>query len=374
MLLLASLALVPVNARAAGVIVGVNVVGVDWASDETQDALLDALQRNHVTTIRTALGGHDDRYTSFVIKAFNRGIGAVVMIDPCANSAGKHALPPDAKAGRPWGVAALSDADPKGFSQWFAPTLSRLEAAHVRITAFELGNELNTPRFNADFRPELISGRVMGLADLNNPRDQEGAAVAGGYHAYLAVMATLKELRDHAAVNQKTPILTGMSANWGTPHAVQRGSGQPDAVDAADSIAFLRQEGIDGFADGYAVHIYPDGNPDLSVESRVATLESTVLAGCGRGAKPCWMTEWGFNNPSQSCPLNDAARQRAVNAERAAFREFVRQGRLSTILYYSWSGVVPRAWEHEPPKTVDQGSIFRCGGLTDAGKAALAPL
>jgi hypothetical protein len=179
-LLLAWLTLLPINASAAGVIVGVNVVGVDWASDETQDALLDELQRNHVTTIRTALGGHEDRYTSFVIKAFNRGIGAVVMIDPGANNTGEHALPTDAKAGRPWGVAALSDADPKGFSQWFAPTLARLEAAHVRIIAFEFGNELNTPRFNADFRPNLISGRVMGLADLNNPRDKEAATVAGG--------------------------------------------------------------------------------------------------------------------------------------------------------------------------------------------------
>jgi hypothetical protein len=33
--------------------------------------------------------------------------------------------------------------------QWFASTLARLEAAGVHIAAFELGNELNTPRFNA---------------------------------------------------------------------------------------------------------------------------------------------------------------------------------------------------------------------------------
>jgi hypothetical protein len=373
-LLLASLALIPVNARAAGIVVGANVAGVDWASDQTQDALLDELQRYHVTTIRTALGGHDDRYTSFVIKAFNRGIGSVVMVDPCAGNTQKHALPPDAKAGRPWGLAALSDADSKGFSQWFAPTLARLEAAHVRITAFELGNELNTPRFNADFRPEQATSRVMGAAELNNPRDKEAATVVSGYRAYLGIMATLKELRDHAMVNQKTPILTGMSANWGAPHAVARGSGQPDAVSVNDSIEFLRHEEIDRFADGYAVHIYPDGNPNLTLQSRVATLEASVLAACGRGARPCWMTEWGFNNPMQSCPLNDTARMRAVEAERAAFQEFARQGRLSAILFYSWSGVVPRSWEHAPPKTVDPGSIFRCGVLTDAGKAALAPL
>jgi hypothetical protein len=200
-------------ALAENVVVGVNVVAVDQASDQDRDALLGQLQRYGVKTIRMPLGGHGDRYTSFVIKAYQHGIDAVVMVDPFAGSNGKHALPADASAGRPWGLPALSDADPEGFRKIFAAQLATLEAADVKITAFELGNELNTPRFNADFRPEQNSGRVLGLSDLNNPNDLEASTVANGYRAYLKVMAVLKDLRDHSKLNQKTLILSRMSAD-----------------------------------------------------------------------------------------------------------------------------------------------------------------
>jgi hypothetical protein len=44
-----------------------------------QDALIAQLQLEGVKTIRTSLGGHGERYTSFVIKAYQHGIGSVVM-------------------------------------------------------------------------------------------------------------------------------------------------------------------------------------------------------------------------------------------------------------------------------------------------------
>ena len=321
---LSVIALIPLlllgRAHAQKMVVGVNVVGVDLASDQQQDALIAQLQRDGVKTIRTGLGGHGERYTSFVIKAYQLGIGSVVMVSPFAGNSGQHALPADAAAGRPWGLPALSDADPDGFSKWFVPTLARLEAAGVHVTAFELGNELNTPRFNADFRPELISGRVLGLPDLDNPRDREGNAVATGYRDYLRIMASLKGFRDHSKFNQKTPILSSMSADWGAPHNRKRGDRAPDAVSIPDSIAFLRQNGLDELVDGYAVHTYPSADPSLSVAARAELLEQRgVLSACRRGAKPCWVTEWGFQNAAQACPLHDEARAQEIRAERGVF-------------------------------------------------------
>ncbi len=75
-----SFAATPLHATDEAVIVGVNVVGVDLASDRQQDALIGQLQRYGVKKIRTALGGHGERYTSFVIKEFQHGIGAVVIV------------------------------------------------------------------------------------------------------------------------------------------------------------------------------------------------------------------------------------------------------------------------------------------------------
>jgi hypothetical protein len=132
---------------------------------------------------------------------------------------------------------------------------------------------------------------------------------------------------------------------------------------------------MDKLADGYAVHTYPDGNPSLTVAARAALLEQRgVLSACRRGTKPCWMTEWGFNNAAQSCPLNDTVRAQVIQAERSAFKEFAGQGRLAAILFYSWSGVVPKSWEHDTERKEDPGAIFRCGVLTDAGKLALSAM
>jgi hypothetical protein len=58
------------------------------------------------------------------------------------------------------------------------------------------------------------------------------------------------------------------------------------------------------------------------------------------------------------------ARANVIEAERDAFKPFVQQGQLAAIIYYTWSGT---------PTKVDPMGIYRCGALTEAGKAALSP-
>jgi hypothetical protein len=355
-------------ALAQHAIVGGNVVGTDQASDQTKDALLAQLQCYQVRTIRTSLGGHGDRYTSYVITAFQHGIGAVVFVNPSAGGTNNtHAFPADKSAGRPWPVPALSDADPEGFRKWFEAELAKLDAAGVRITAFELGNELNTTRFNADFGAEKTPGRKLRLSELENPRDPQATAVAEGYRVYLKVLAAMKDVRDHSAVNRDTPIISGMSAYM----AARRTS-----VPIPDSIEFLRKNGMDKLVDGYGVHNYPTGDTRVAASERAALLEqSGVLSECKQGTKPCWLTEWGLPNKDESCLPNDAARVKAAQAERAAFQQFAQQGRLAAILYYSWSGVLPFSWQHDNSNAnKDPYTIFRCGALTESGKVALNPM
>jgi hypothetical protein len=43
---------------------------------------------------------------------------------------------------------------------------------------------------------EQATGRLLGLSDLNNPKDLEGHAIASGYLRYLQVMVALKDVRD----------------------------------------------------------------------------------------------------------------------------------------------------------------------------------
>jgi hypothetical protein len=105
-----------------------------------------------------------------------------------------------------------------------------------------------------------------------------------------------------------------------------------------DTIAFLRQNGLDTLADGYGVHIYPTGDPNASVAARIAELNGKrLLSECGAGSKPCWLTEWGVSNSAKACPLDDSKRSQAIKAERGAHSQFVRQGKLAALIYYAWT-------------------------------------
>jgi hypothetical protein len=350
-------------ASARNVVVGVNVVAVDQMSDAQQDAFIGELQKYGVKTIRTALGGKNDRYTAFVVKAFKGGIGSIVMVSPNAGGKGLHTAKANPSAGRGWAMPALSDADPEGFEKWFGPEIAALENAGVRITAFELGNEINMTWDNADF-PVPNSGRVLGLSDLNNPNDAEARSVAAGYRVYVKIMAALKEMRDRSRLNQKAPIISGGLGNVGLPKAQSFNKQLQVAI--PDTIAFLRQNGIDAFLDGYGVHVYPNGNTHQPMPERIADLDGNVFAGCRQGEKPCWLTEWGFDNNAKSCPIDDSVRIRQLTAQRNAFKGFVDGKRMVASVYYSWSGM--------PNEKQNSLAIFRCGALTEAGRLALSPM
>jgi hypothetical protein len=92
-------------------------------------------------------------------------------------------------------------------------------------------------------------------------------------------------------------------------------------------------------------------------------LNKDAFAMCA-SQKPCWLTEWGFDNRSTSCPVDEGTRMQLIETMRDALKQLAKQGRLAGFLYYSWAG-----------HTGEVGStIFRCGVLTDAGKLALSPM
>ncbi len=50
---------------------------------------------------------------------------------------------------------------------------------------------------------------------------------------------------------------------------------------------------------------------------------------------------------------------------RMSFMHFATHGQLGALIYFDWTA---------RPGLKDTFSIFRCGGLTDAGKLALKPM
>jgi hypothetical protein len=352
-----------VQAAQDKVIVGVNIRGYGGVSEPQQDTKIAQLQGYGVRIIREGFPSSlNERFNRFIITAYRHGIGTVAIIYPTLNGTQKHTSGIDVAAGRHWRTPALVDADPDGFRTAFTAQLTALEDAGVKLTAFEIGNEFNTVGYNADF-PAQSSGRVLGLNDLNNPNDVEARQIAAGYLQYIKIMAVVKDVRDHSRLNKATPVIIGGLANVGLPGP--KSFNNQLATSVADTITFLRQHGIDQFVDGYGVHAYTSGDPRQTIAQRVAVLEP-ILHAC-TSAKPCWLTEWAFNNRDQSCPIHDDLRLQLVRAERSTLKHFIAQGRLAASLYYSWDGDFPEQKEN-------MGAIFRCGSLTDAGKLALSPL
>ena len=364
--LILSLILVGFEAHAAPrsqVIVGVNIRGYGGVAEPRQDAKLMELEGYGVKTVREGFPSHIDKnFDRFIIAAYQRGIGTVAIIHPTLGGTQKHTSEVDITVGRRWRVPALIDADPEGFRKEFTAQLASLEDAGVKLTGFEIGNEFNIVGYNADF-PAHGSGRILGLADLDNARDAESQRIAAGYLQYIKILAVVKDIRDRSKLNKTTPIITGGLSNVGIP-GPKSFNGQV-ATGVADTITFLSQHGADRFVDGYGVHAYTSGDPHQTIAQRTAVLE-TIFHAC-TSDKPCWLTEWAFNNRDQSCPIHDDVRVQLVEDERVTLKHFVDQRRLAASLYYSWDGEFPGQKEN-------MGAIFRCGSLTEAGKLALSPL
>jgi hypothetical protein len=339
--------------RAENMVVGVNA----WyrPPELSQEGMIGQLAENGVKTIRIGLLPNS---VDFIAQAYRHGIGTVAVVYPHTGSTAKTVRPQN------WAAIPLSKLNPLEFTDGVKPMLDRLETAGVRLTAFELGNEINTSGYNGDI-PSPGSGRVLGLRALNDPRDPEGPAIAAGFRIYIKVAAALKDLRDHSKLNRHTPIIAAGMANWGLP--------SPKAWDGLlgvslpDAIAFLQHNGLDGFVDGYGVHVYPGLDPTRSVATRIASLGQTIFPKC-TPTRPCWLTEWGIPNAAQHgrpdrCPIDETKRLKVIEELRGAFAHFVGEGRLAAVIYYDWSD--------KPGK---EAGIFRCGILTPAGKLALSPL
>jgi hypothetical protein len=323
-------------------ILGVNIANNDGTlSQAFQDEEIKQLADNHVKTIRIGLASFN---IDFIIKAHQHGISCIVIVLPFLGL-------------KSWSDVVYSKTTPEMFTERVKPMLDQLEAAGVRLTAFELGNEINNSQFNGDL-PTAGKGRELRLADLNNPNDRQASQVAAGYRAYVRLMAALKDLRDRSRLNRQTPIISaGLSQVHSTPFEVV----------LRDAIEFWNQNGITKLVDGYGIHVYPSGDPKRPISARIASLDEGMFSACSP-TKPCWVTEWGFiynGDNGEFCPGNNRVVTKVVQDMRTSFRYFANRGQLAALMYYDWT---PR------PGLKDTFSIYRCGALTDAGRLALSPM
>jgi hypothetical protein len=340
----------PTQAQSAAV--GVNLINPYVLPLAAQEQMLDAIHRAGVSVIRASIT-LDDKGVDFAERAWKHGVKIEWLI--------YHFGGYD-----PFGKTPLSSADPELFRKTFQPIMDRLEADGVVLAGFELGNEINLSGTNPEFVPHPGRAKQLSLSDLTT--DPEGQKIARGYLRYLQLMSVLKDIRDHSRLNRSTPIMTAGLGTYDQDDGPLPGWAKGDIVGVNTTLRFMRQHGLDRLVDAYAVHIYPDTkHPSVNAavrQERIARfdLEECKPAGHPDG-KPCWITEWGIDNDSQVCPIDDRARAQMMREIMADFRPYVRDGRLAGLLYFAWNSA--------PGVPVMGSSIWRCDGLTEAGRLAI---
>ena len=346
--------------------VGVNVVNPYRASKDQQDAIFAELKAAGVRVIRIPVKEDDAGIADFVQRASANGIVTLLTLIPLyLPDAPTRAYQPK-EFPEMWGGAPLSSADPALSKAFFEFLLGKFDTMGIKLAGLELGNEINGAAFNPEF-PLPGEGKNFGLADLYH--DPEGRQIARGYLQYLEVLAVLKDVRDHSKLNRDTPIISAGLADSNTPEGPWPWPSKLDGVSINATLQFLRANGLDKLVDAYGIHVYPSDNTAPS--NRKMSLEKYSMTEChpsnSKMGKPCWITEWGFENKDMSCPPDDSGRANLVRELMDDFRQAAREGRLSGLFYFGWNS---DPWA----KQIDPFSVYRCGGLTESGKLALSPL
>ena len=353
----------PLSAQTADAVVGVNA-SVGSLSVDQQNAILAQLHAANVHFIRSGITP-DEKGVDFARRAKAQGIQIEWLVQlqyrPGAPSR------PWPNAFGVWGGPPLSAADPDQFRKYFEPLLAKLEAAGVELAGFELGNEINSAMFNADFSLPAENpkqSREFNLADLSH--DPEAQQVAKGYLQYLKLLKVMKDARAQSKLNQHAPIISAGLVFNEAPEAPR--TARLDSVGAAATLEFMRANGLDTLADAYGVHTYPwtndPGNP-IAAKGRHDRLQKYVLAECrpqgAQAGKPCWITEWGIPDRDTSCPPHETRQITLVNETRTNFRPYVAARQVLGLLYYAWLD------------SREGFAIYRCDHLTETGRLALTP-
>jgi hypothetical protein len=349
--------------HAQDVVVGVNA-SMGSLSIQQQNIILSELHAAGVHSIRAGITP-DDKGVDFARRAQAQGIRILWLVQlQYRQGAPSRAWP---NAFNVWGGPPLSAADPDRFREYFEPLLAKLETAGVTVAGFELGNEINSPMFNADFSLPAENPsrpREFNLDDLSH--DHEAKHVAMGYLQYLKLLAVIKDVRSRSKLNQHVPIISAGLVFNEAPAAPR--TSRLDAVSASATLDFMRAHGLDDLVDAYGVHTYPwtnnPGSP-AAAAGRRERLQKYVLEECrpegSANGKPCWITEWGIPNLDASCPTKEKNQIILVNETRANFQSYIAEKRVLGVFYYAWLD------------SREGFGIYRCDHLTETGHLALAP-
>lgn len=329
---------------------GVNRVNLAWLSPAEREKLLDLMVKNGVVAVRLSLTKPIDQSIDAVRVAHAKGLAILLEISLNNPAFYPEGTQPRSGLGRIWDMYRLSDISPDQFRSVVGDALRKIDALKIPLVAVEAGNEINWGAYNGDLevKAKAKSRTARSLADLDNlPAVEQGAA------RYVQLAAVVRKELQSTQYSRNAKVISAGLSDIPVADADRRGI---DSIDPASFTNLMRKHGLDKVVDGYGIHIYPGSNGTAAARAAHVSQALSICRSEPDG-KPCWITEWGFSNTATTCPANDGSREQLVEAARSRFAELMGTGRVAAAYYFDWDAKGYGVW--------------RCGGLSPAGRAAV---
>ncbi len=327
---------------------GVNRVNMAWLKADERTKIFDQMVKNGVVAVRLSLSRPLDKSIEAVREAHTKNLA--VLLEVSLNNADFYpqGTKPRSGRGRVWDMYRLSDIDPERYRVVLSDALQKIDALGVPLVGVEPGNEINWAPYNGDLailpREKMKTARSLDEME-ERPQIEKGA------QKYVELLRVTRAELAKTKLSTKAKVVSAGLSDIPFIDADRRGV---DSIDPAVFTDLLKKHGLNDVADGYGIHIYPGSSGTRAARTKHIA-KSLSFCG-GADGKPCWITEWGFANTQKTCPADDNKRQQLVEKARERFAQMMDKGQIAAAYYFDW----------------DEGTygVWRCGGLTPAGRAA----
>ena len=325
---------------------GVNRTNLMW--EPNSSAILDDIAGAGITDVRLSFAPPYADTIRTIREAHERGLHVLLAV-----GLGQDAFRAKRVARRPAGSGLhsshlMSTLDLDRFRSVFADFLRRLDGDGLPLAAIEIGNEINWADFNGDFpiRPKGMGRFYDSEGDLAS--DPKASGVLAGFRKYAAAVRITRELLAASVMQRHTTLLSGGLFTGAKAWTVASGG---SALSHGYAMQIMRETGMLADVGAIGVHLYPTPDTGLDNVGGFMTQIRQVTGECRLGqpgARPCWLTEWGFQKDGDACTVKDQDRL-------ALFRAFEQSmaclsGEISIAAAYLYD------WDDSK-----QYSVHRCG-------------
>jgi hypothetical protein len=324
--------------------IGFNRVNLGWKNPAERQGIIDAMKQSGVASVRLSLSAPVEPSLDAVRAAHAAGLRVLLEI-----SLNNRAFYPDgterrSAEGRSFDVYRLSDLDPERYRIVLRQALAELDRLGVELVGIEPGNEINWAGYNGDL--------AVGTDAKSDP-----ARVDEGVARYVELLRVTRAEMAASRLNKGASLISAGLSDMPVPFSRRIGL---EIVPAPDWTARMQALGLDGLVDAYGIHVYP-GSTGTRARRDGLVREALSFCKADGAGKPCWITEWGVANTSPRCPVDDKARAAQVEQVRSIIDADIAAGRVEAAYYFDWDSGTPY-------------SVWRCGGLSSAGRAAIRPV